>query len=260
MWQANGDTGLTRRCVALRIGDMPGKVALSESVKRLLARERADALADLQRRHKRDLSDNPEGSVLVAHALGQALLVGVRAQCEIDWRPDLEIETAPTAWDEWHNTRDETPEGRQWPDTLAERKPEAVARGGDLLDSAAAELDLRRREREDFRWVGEQCAEAGAALVRVLTHLADRAPDAVWAEPAEVGPVEADGTVRVALARNQAEAELLQGLLRTAGIPSITRAVDIEGFWGQAAGRREIYVPAEAASQAQEVLATSIRE
>ncbi|HKN93462.1 MAG TPA: hypothetical protein VJU60_03945 [Thermoleophilaceae bacterium] len=239
---------------------MLSKLVLSDAAKRLLARERAEVLAGLQRAHKRSLDDNPEGSALIENALGRALLVGVRAQCELDWLPGLDRDAPPTAWEDWQNIRDETPEGREWPDVLVQRKPEAVEKGGDLLEAAAAELDLRRREREDLRWAGEQCAEAGAALVRALTQPPGREPAPVWAEPGPAGPVEADGTVRVAWARTQADCELLQGMLGSAGIPSITRAVDIEGFWGQASGRREIYVPAAAAARAQEILATSVRE
>lgn len=252
--------GLTPGPTVLRIDGVAGKVALSESVKRLLARELHEALAGLERSHRRTLSDNPQGSALVEEALRQALLIGVREQCQIDWRGELDLETSPQAWDDWQEIREETPEGREWPAVLADTRPAAVRRAGDVLDAAATELDVRRREREDFRWVGEQCAEAGAALVRSLTQPPERERDTVWAEPAPIGPVESDGTVRVARARNQAEAELLQGMLRSAGIPSITRAIDIEGYWGQAAGRREIYVPAAAAARAQEVLATSIRQ
>lgn len=192
--------GLTPGPTVLRIDGVAGKVALSESVKRLLARELHEALAGLERSHRRTLSDNPQGSALVEEALRQALLIGVREQCQIDWRGELDLETSPQAWDDWQEIREETPEGREWPAVLADTRPAAVRRAGDVLDAAATELDVRRREREDFRWVGEQCAEAGAALVRSLTQPPERERDTVWAEPAPIGPVESDGTVRVARA------------------------------------------------------------
>src|SRR5918999_422803 len=71
-----------------------------------------------------------------------------------------------------------------------------------------------------------------------------------------VGHVQPDGTVRVAVAANQAETELLQGVLQEAGIPSNWRRTggDIPDLL--AAGYREIYVPAAAAEEAQALLAT----
>jgi hypothetical protein len=65
--------------------------------------------------------------------------------------------------------------------------------------------------------------------------------------------------VKVAWARNQAEAELIQGQLREAGIPSMTRrqaGFDVPDFL--AAGPRDILVPGEAVELAHEVLADVI--
>ena len=65
--------------------------------------------------------------------------------------------------------------------------------------------------------------------------------------------------VKVAWARNQAEAELIQGRLREVGIPSMTRrqaGFDVPDFL--AAGPRDILVPDEAAEQAREVLAEDV--
>lgn len=62
--------------------------------------------------------------------------------------------------------------------------------------------------------------------------------------------------VKVAWARNQAEAELIQGRLREAGIPSMTRrqgGFDVPDFL--AAGPRDILVPHDAAEEAREILA-----
>ncbi len=63
--------------------------------------------------------------------------------------------------------------------------------------------------------------------------------------------------VKVAYAANQAEAELIAGLLRTEGIPSMVRrtlGADVPDFL--AAGPRDILVPASAAQAAREVLAS----
>ena len=62
--------------------------------------------------------------------------------------------------------------------------------------------------------------------------------------------------VKAGFARNQAEAELIQGLLLEEGIPSMTkrtRGFDVPDFL--AAGPRDILVPEAAAEAAREVLA-----
>ena len=61
--------------------------------------------------------------------------------------------------------------------------------------------------------------------------------------------------VRVATARHQAEAELLEGMLLEEGIPSLTRRAggfDVPDFL--ASGPREILVPASGAELARELL------
>jgi hypothetical protein len=61
--------------------------------------------------------------------------------------------------------------------------------------------------------------------------------------------------VKVANARNQAEAEFIQALLREEGIPSMVRrsaGFDVPDFL--AAGPRDVLVPAAAASLARQVL------
>jgi Putative prokaryotic signal transducing protein len=68
--------------------------------------------------------------------------------------------------------------------------------------------------------------------------------------------VEPDGTVSVAVAANQSEAELLQGLLADAGIPSTWRRTGGDLPDLLSAGYREIYVPAAAAEEARALLAT----
>jgi hypothetical protein len=69
-------------------------------------------------------------------------------------------------------------------------------------------------------------------------------------------PQQAPGpAVVVAHAQNQAEAELIHGLLQTAGVPSLVRRAggfDVPDFL--AAGAREILVPASAADLARQLL------
>jgi hypothetical protein len=61
--------------------------------------------------------------------------------------------------------------------------------------------------------------------------------------------------IRVAGARNQAEAEFIQGLLLEEGVPSMlkrTAGFDVPDFL--AAGPRDVFVPASAVATAREVL------
>ena len=61
--------------------------------------------------------------------------------------------------------------------------------------------------------------------------------------------------VKVAWARNQAEAELIEGILREEGIPSVTRrqmGFDVPDF--MSGGPREILVPAAGVEAARELL------
>jgi hypothetical protein len=63
--------------------------------------------------------------------------------------------------------------------------------------------------------------------------------------------------VRVAWARNQAEAEMIENLLLEEGIPALSRrsgGFDVPDFL--AAGPRDVLVPASAAEAAHEVLGT----
>jgi Putative prokaryotic signal transducing protein len=64
--------------------------------------------------------------------------------------------------------------------------------------------------------------------------------------------------VRVGTARNQAEAELIEGLLNEEGIPTLVRrtgGADVPDFL--AAGPREILVPQSGAALARELIGTS---
>ena len=70
-------------------------------------------------------------------------------------------------------------------------------------------------------------------------------PDSARARARKVHPPYAEGElVRVATARHQAEAEMLQGLLLDAGVPSLVRrsgGFDVPDFL--AAGPRDVLVP-----------------
>jgi len=74
----------------------------------------------------------------------------------------------------------------------------------------------------------------------------------------KVRPQYAEGPlVRVGTARNQAEAELLEGMLLEEGIPSLVRRTggfDVPDFL--ASGPRDILVPAAGADLAREMLGT----
>ncbi len=62
--------------------------------------------------------------------------------------------------------------------------------------------------------------------------------------------------IKIAFARNEVEAEMIQGLLSEHGIPSMlkrTRGFDVPDFL--AAGPRDILVPEALAERAREVLA-----
>jgi len=68
-------------------------------------------------------------------------------------------------------------------------------------------------------------------------------------------PSSKGGLVKVAYAQNQAEAEMIQGLLSEHGIPSMLKRAagfDVPDFL--AAGPRQILVAEEIAAQAREVL------
>lgn len=100
------------------------------------------------------------------------------------------------------------------------------------------------------------CESCGLPLV----HPADAAslpkPSDARERARKVRPSYAQGElVRVARARHQAEAELLQGLLLEEGIPSLARrsgGFDVPDFL--ASGPRDILVPASGADAARELL------
>ncbi len=113
------------------------------------------------------------------------------------------------------------------------------------------------------------CGTGGAASERfcprcgspfVLVPLVARLPraDEAAARARKIHPPYAEGEpVRVATAQNQPEAELVQGLLLEAGIPSLARrsgGFDVPDFL--AAGPREVLVPRGGEAAARELLGT----
>ena len=99
------------------------------------------------------------------------------------------------------------------------------------------------------------CDACGLPLVHAL--VADDAPKTeLEIRARKVRPGYAEGPlVRVAAARHQAEAEMIQGLLLEEGIPSVaprSGGFDVPDFL--ASGPRDILVPASAAEAAREIL------
>lgn len=102
------------------------------------------------------------------------------------------------------------------------------------------------------------CRDCGVPLVRADAEEAGREPASRLRERVrKVKPQYADGElVRVARAGNQAEAELIQGLLLEEGIPSMTKrsgGFDVPDFL--AAGPRDVLVPQSGADAARDLLA-----
>jgi hypothetical protein len=232
-------------------------VRFPAEIERLVDREVEEALGGLRRSYPRALEDNPAGSDLMAEALRRAVRIGLLGGFEVAGQPP----PAPAGlegdvWGDWQGRRHATPDGSEWPAQLEAEAPDAVARAAGLIEDAGAELGLHGRAARRLRLAGSQAAEAGRALAGSLTEpdREDAAPQR--GEPGEVGPPQPDGTVRVAVVANQAEAELLQGVLQGAGIPSTWRRTGGDLPELLAAGYREIYVPGRAAEEAQALLAT----
>jgi hypothetical protein len=99
------------------------------------------------------------------------------------------------------------------------------------------------------------CASCGMPLVHVGADAEVPASDA-HQRARKINPVYTEGDlVRVAGGRNQAEAELIQGLLLEEGVPSMLRrsgGFDVPDFL--AAGPRDVLVPEAGAGAAREVL------
>jgi hypothetical protein len=223
----------------------------------LIGRETDAIVESMVRAHPRQLRDNPDGVALIGDAVRDAIRLGLDAGREHAGRAVGELDFShPQAWALWQRQRDRTPEARAWPAELAATEPRVVAQARELVEGAGRELGMQGRSARALGDLGEQAAEAGAALARALTE-----PSAVPDSPqgaiaAPVGDLQPDGSVRVAVAANQAEAELLQGVLTGAGIPSNWRRTGGDLPELLAAGYREIYVPDAAAGEAQALLAT----
>jgi hypothetical protein len=100
------------------------------------------------------------------------------------------------------------------------------------------------------------CAECGMPLTRAGRPDLEVPVSAAHARARKIKPQYSEGDlVRVAGARNQAEAELIQGLLLEEGVPSMlrrSRGFDVPDML--AAGPRDVMVPASGAGPAREVL------
>jgi len=100
------------------------------------------------------------------------------------------------------------------------------------------------------------CASCKMPLVHVGEERVEDARSEAHARARKINPVYARGDlVRVAGGRNQAEAELIQGLLLEEGVPSMLRrsaGFDVPDFL--AAGPRDVLVPEAGAQAAREML------
>jgi hypothetical protein len=100
------------------------------------------------------------------------------------------------------------------------------------------------------------CAQCGMPLTYAGRPDLEVPVSAAHARARKIKPQYSEGDlVRVAGARNQAEAELIQGLLLEEGVPSMlrrSRGFDVPDML--AAGPRDVMVPASGAGPAREVL------
>jgi hypothetical protein len=100
------------------------------------------------------------------------------------------------------------------------------------------------------------CARCGMPLVHADRPAGDLPVDEAHARARKIRPQYAEGPlVRVAGARHQAEAELIQGMLLEEGVPSMlrrTRGFDVPDML--AAGPRDVMVPLAGAGVAREKL------
>jgi zinc ribbon protein len=100
------------------------------------------------------------------------------------------------------------------------------------------------------------CSECGVPLVLPPGTTEPVKDDALHARARKVRAAYADGPlVRVASARHQAEAEMIEGILLEEGIPALIRrsgGFDVPDFL--ASGPRDILVPASGADAAREAL------
>jgi hypothetical protein len=119
--------------------------------------------------------------------------------------------------------------------------------GGSL---ACPSCGLRHYRDERF------CARCGMPLVYLGAEPLEAPASEAHERARKINPAYTEGElVRAAGGRNQAEAELIQGLLLEEGVPSVLRrsaGFDVPDFL--AAGPRDVMVPQAAAQAAREVL------
>ena len=151
------------------------------------------------------------------------------------------------------------PDVRAWrivDGAVSEAALEVRGRRAPLIPTRAAGVPVvRRRHGPDERF----CRDCGLPLVLAAD---SDAPGERLSEARErarkVLPQYSEGPLtRVATARNQAEAEMIEGLLLDQGIPSLIRrsgGFDVPDFL--ASGPRDILVPASGAELAREVFGT----
>ena len=100
------------------------------------------------------------------------------------------------------------------------------------------------------------CGRCGMPLVEVGAQPLEEPVSDAHARARKIDPLYVEGDlVRVAGGRNQAEAELIQGILLEEGIPSVLRrsaGFDVPDFL--AAGPRDVMVPEAGAGTARELL------
>ncbi len=100
------------------------------------------------------------------------------------------------------------------------------------------------------------CDDCGMPLVESGAKPLEQPLSKAHGEARQINPIYAQGPlVRVAGGRNQAEAELIQGLLLAEGVPSMLRrsaGFDVPDFL--AAGPRDVLVPEAGAQVARELL------
>ena len=234
-----------------------------------MATRETDAFAS---RHRRALEDNEEGRALLVSAVVRAIEAGFAAAPGTPGDEHSEL-GQEQLWDRWLEQRNLTPEARAWPDRLASRRdPPAksvLQTATDAVVGAGRELGLtgaagRRGTAIELRELGEQAAEAGSALAHVLSQPDEPLPgpgplvieEADVAENVREELIDPDGHVRVATAGSEVEAEMLRGVLETAGIPSVWQepAGYMRIYLG-VGGYREIYVAPSDADEARALLA-----
>ena len=146
------------------------RIGLPASVDQLISRQVDAVMDELRHRYSKALAHNPAGTAVMAKVVRRATVSGLLAQLDLDGRFVGHLPGAgPATWDDWQRRRRQSLEGSEWPAHLATAMPEVVEAAGASVATAGAEVGLRERRLGDVRRVGEQAAEAGAALIRCLS-------------------------------------------------------------------------------------------